>query len=114
MYRSVVECVSRGDVRDSAIDLGDDFPSREITQNVMFVMTSNGKRQGDQRHFPIIFFQDDAIGETHLVPGIVIRTIEFCTTSIARQGHVKVHDGTGSFPTVVFFYTSSSPLPCRK
>ena len=61
-HRSVVEYVPAGDVRDSAIDFGDDRPSRKTTQNAKFVMISNGKRQGHQCHFPILFFQDDSIG----------------------------------------------------
>ena len=62
MHPSVVECVPVGDIRDSAIDFGDDRPSRKIRQNVVFVMITNGKRQGHQCHFPIPFFQDDSIG----------------------------------------------------
>ena len=62
LHRSVVEFVCRFDVRDSAIDFGDDRPSRKIRQNVVFVMITNGKRQGHQGHFPILFFQAESIG----------------------------------------------------
>ena len=61
-HRSVVEFVCRFDVRDSAIDFGDDRPSRKIRQKVVFVMITNGKRQGHEGHFPILFFQDESIG----------------------------------------------------
>ena len=62
LHRSVIECVTVGDVRDCAIDFGDDRPSRKISQNVVSVMISNGKRQRNQCHFPILFFQDESIG----------------------------------------------------
>ena len=44
MYRSVVECIPIGDKRGSTIDFGDNHPSRKITQRMVFVMISNGKR----------------------------------------------------------------------
>ena len=46
MYRSVIEFVCRFDVRDFTDDSGDDCPSWKIRQNVVFVMITNGKRQG--------------------------------------------------------------------
>ena len=62
MYRLFVECVAIGDKCGSTIDFGDDCPSRKTTQHVVFVMITNGKRQGHQGHFPILFFQDESIG----------------------------------------------------
>ena len=62
MYRSIVECVAIGDKRGSTIDFGDNRPSRKTTQHVVFVMITNGKREGHQGHFPILFFQDESIG----------------------------------------------------
>ena len=44
MYRLFVECVPVGDKCGSAIDFGDDCPSRKTTQHVVFVMITNGKR----------------------------------------------------------------------
>ena len=61
-HRYLVEFVCRFDVRDYANDFSDDRPWRKITQRVMFVMITNGKRQGHQCHFPILFFQDESIG----------------------------------------------------
>ena len=61
MYRSVVECIPIGDKRGSTIDFGDNRPSRKITQHIVFVMISNGKRQGHQSNFPILFFLDESI-----------------------------------------------------
>ena len=58
-HRSPGEFVCRFDVPDSANDFGDDRPSWTIGQNVVFVMITNGKRQGHQCHFPILFFQVD-------------------------------------------------------
>ena len=61
-HHSLVEFVCRFDVRDYAADCGDYRTSRKIRQNVVFVMITNGKRQGHQCHFPILFFQDESIG----------------------------------------------------
>ena len=61
-HRSLVEFVCGFDVRDFTADCSDDRPSRKIRQNVVFVMITNGKRQGHQGHFPILFFQDESIG----------------------------------------------------
>ena len=61
-HRLFVECVAIGDKCGSTIDFGDDRSSRKTTQHVVFVMITNGKRQGHQGHFPILFFQDESIG----------------------------------------------------
>ena len=48
-------------VSDRPADPGHDGVSWETRQDVMFVMIVDGKGDGHHGHFPIVFFQQDAM-----------------------------------------------------
>ena len=61
-------------------DPGHNGASRETQQDVMFVMITDGKGDGHHGHFPVVFFQQDPMGQPNLVGRIAIGGIEFQAT----------------------------------